>query len=196
VNASALIERHPEAWREATQHPFLDGIRTGTLPERAFQVWLEQDHIFVSDLLSFQARLLAVAPRPAQAVLASGLVALEAELSWFESVAEAAGINLHAPARPVTAEYRAHLQALLRARYAAAITALWALERVYLEAWSSAAPGAHPYREFVEHWTQSGFAGYVAGLEAAVTDPVETAFLETARLERDFWQMAWDSARG
>jgi hypothetical protein len=58
------------------------------------------------------------------------------------------------------------------------------------------------YRQFVEHWTPPEFADYVTSLEKAVDDALrnsdeqeqeraESAFLEVAQLERDFWEMAW-----
>lgn len=200
VQASDLLERHPAAWREAVRHPFLDGVREGTLSAGTFDSWLAQDYLFVADLLVFQARLLARAPRPAQAVLAGGLVALEAELGWFED--KAAGRGLEGPRRSTTAAYRDLLTRLDSEPYLAGITALWAIERTYLEAWKSASPGHPDYREFVEHWTTAEFADYVAGLEKAAglalesgnedeRGRAEAAFLEIARLERTFWDMAW-----
>lgn len=190
MRPAELLERHPRAWQAATRHPFLDAIRAGTLPEAAFRAWLDQDHLFVSDLLVFQARLLSVAPRGAQAVLAGGLVALEAELGWFEANgANAAGRH------PVTAAYRDHLLSLTQ-DFKDGLTALWTGERAYLEAWRSAAPGAEPYREFVEHWTVPEFAAYVADLEGALDSAgaEEAAFLRTCELERDFWGMAWSAS--
>ncbi len=202
MKASDLLERHPTAWREATRHPFLDGVREGTLSAGTFESWLAQDYLFVADLQAFQARLLARAPRPAQAVLAGGLVALEAELGWFEDKAAERGLGLEVPRRSTTAAYRDLLTRLDSEPYPAGITALWALERAYLEAWKSASPGHPGYREFVEHWTTAEFANYVAGLEEAAGSALETgsedergraeaAFLEVARTERDFWEMAW-----
>lgn len=202
MEALELLERHPQAWREAIQHPFLKAVREGTLPAGAFEAWLTQDYLFVADLLVFQARLLARAPRTAQAVLAGGLVAIEAELSWFEEQAARRGLELEASRHPMTREYRDFLVGHENEPYAAGITALWALERAYLEAWRSAAPGHPDYREFVEHWTSPEFADYVADLEK-VTDyslrsgseeelrRAEAAFLAVARLEKDFWHMAW-----
>jgi thiaminase len=194
-----LLERHPGAWRGASRHPLLGAVREGTLAPEAFETWLAQDHLFVADLLVFQSRLLARAPRSDQAVLAGGLAAVEAELRWFEEKAGECGIKLEAPRHPTTAAYRDFLIALEHESYTAGITALWALERAYLEAWRSAAP-AHPdYREFVEHWTTPEFADYVAGLERAANSALdsgseveraEAAFLEVAQLERDFWEMA------
>ncbi len=79
MTAAHLIARHPQAWRAATRHPFLDAVRDGALPARAFAAWVTQDYLFVGDVLAVQARLLARAPRPDHGVLAGGLVAVEAE---------------------------------------------------------------------------------------------------------------------
>ena len=73
-----------ELWTAATRHPFLDAVRDGTITDSAFDRWLVQDALFVADLLTFQARLLARAPRKAQAAICGGCAALVAELDWFE----------------------------------------------------------------------------------------------------------------
>jgi formylaminopyrimidine deformylase / aminopyrimidine aminohydrolase len=82
------------------------------------------------------------------------------------------------------------------------VTALWAIERAYLEAWQAAAPGHRKDRPFIEHWTTPAFE-YVAGLERAADaaqasssdqQACEAAFLEVARLERTFWDMAIEAA--
>ncbi len=197
-----MLGHHQEAWSEAVRHPFLDGVREGGLPAGAFESWLVQDYLYVSDLLVFQARLLARTPRKAQPVVAGGLVALVEELGWFEGLAEERGLAFDAPRRPTAAAYRDLLRTLEGEPYPAAITALWAIERAYLEAWRSAAPGHPDYRAFVEHWTTPEFAGYVSGLEGAADaalegatederEQAEAAFLAVAWLERDFWEMAF-----
>jgi thiaminase len=200
VKPASLIDRHPAAWREATRHPFLAGVAAGTLPAGAFERWLAQDYLCVHDLLAAQARLLARAPRAAQAVLVTGLVGLEAELGWFEGLARQRGLLLDVPRHPATVAYRDFLLGLEHQGFAAALAALWALERVYLEAWQSAAPGHPVYRDCVEHWTAPAFAEYVAELEQAADaalaagnadEQAEAAFLAVTRLERAFWEMAW-----
>jgi thiaminase len=206
MKAFELLEHHPAAWRGATLHPFLDAVREGALPAGAFEAWLTQDYLFVADLLVFQSRLLARAPRPAQAVLAGGLVAVEAELGWFEEKAGERGLKLEASRHPTTVAYRDFLIALENEPYVVGITALWSLERAYLEAWKNVAPGHPDHREFVEHWTTPEFADHVAELERAADSALESgsqgereraeaAFLEVARLEKDFWEMAWSAAR-
>ena len=200
VPVSDLPQQHSEVWRRATSHPFLTAVRDGTIGEAAFATWLVQDFHFVSDLLRFQARLLARVPRPAQAVLASGAAALVDELAWFEEQAVARGLDLDVPRLPATAAYAALLERLDTADVGIALTALWAIERVYLDAWSSAAPGAPAYREFVAHWTTPGFVSYVDALERAADDAGAEAnlgavFVEVAEVECAFWDMAVDPGR-
>ncbi len=188
-----LLVRHADAWGRATRHPFLDAVRDGTLPPAAFDTWLVQDAHFLTDLLRLQARLLARAPRAAQAVLAGGCVALVAELDWFTRVAADRGLDLGAPRLPATVAYGELLDRLDAADVPTALTALWTMERTYLDAWSAALPGAEPYREFVEHWTVPGFASYVAELEAVAGGAPDDLFLEVVAAETAFWQMALDA---
>jgi thiaminase/transcriptional activator TenA len=197
VPVADLPARHADAWGRATRSPFLDAVRDGTLPPDAFDTWLVQDAHFLGDLLRFQARLLARAPRPAQGVLAGGCVALVEELDWFGRVAAERGLDLTAPQLPATVAYGDLLYRLDAADVGTALTALWAVERAYLDAWSGARPGAGEYGPFVAHWTAPGFAGYVAALAAAADDNAvddaapadEAVFLEVAAAEADFWAM-------
>ena len=188
-----IPDRHAELWAAATRHRFLDGVRDGSLAVAALDTWLVQDALFVADLLAFQARLLARAPRPAQAVLAGGAVALVEELEWFERLAADRGLDLAAAPLPATLAYRALLQRLDAAPYADAVGCLWVVERVYLDAWSSALPGAAPYAELVAHWTTPGFAAYVTALETAadgVGPPDDALVVEVLQQEAAFWGMA------
>jgi thiaminase/transcriptional activator TenA len=96
----------------------------------------------------------------------------------------------------VTAAYRERL-ASDADDWMRGITALWTGERAYFESWSGEAPSAPAYRAFVEHWTHPEFGAYVRDLEALVdaSGADAGAFLAVCRLERDFWEMAWNSAR-
>lgn len=166
-------------------------MREGTIPDSAFDRWLCQDALFVGDLLTFQSRLLARAPRKAQPVLAGGCVALVAELDWFDAQASSRQIDMQAEALPATLAYRELLRRLDEESYEAAVTALWALERVYLHAWRYAASPASPFADFVEHWTDPEFAGYVNALgELAVVDGREDLVSEVLSHEVAFWDMA------
>ena len=181
---------HASLWDSATRHPFLDAVRDGTITDSAFDRWLVQDALFVADLLTFQARLLARAPRKAQAVICGGCSALVAELDWFEGQAARRGLDLQPPL-PATLAYRDLLQRLDGEPYGAAVTALWVIERVYLLAWTSAKSPSTPLREFTEHWSTPDFADYVAGLgELAAPDDHQNLVGEVLSLEVAFWDMA------
>ena len=200
MDVQLLLERHAERWDAAIAHPFLVGVRDGTLPVAALDTWLVQDALFVQDLLGFQTRLVARSPEAAEPVLSGGVDALAAELDWFGDLAAERGLDLGAPPLPSTLAYAALLARLDGEPYPIAITALWALERVYLEGWRGAAPGAPQFRPLVEHWTAPGFAGYVgalqglveqAGSSAAAADlDVDDVLVAVLDQDRAFWDMA------
>lgn len=179
-----------DLWTAATRHTFLDAVRDSSISDAAFDRWLAQDALFVADLLTFQARLLARAPRPAQTVLAGGCAALVAELDWFDEQAAQRHIELPATPLPATLAYRELLQRLDNEPYDAAVTALWVIERVYLLAWRSAASPTSRFGEFVTHWTVPEFASYVDGLATLAVDGHDTLVAEVLRLEVQFWDMA------
>jgi len=178
-------------WKRATQHRFLAAVRDGTLPTEAFDTWLAQDRLFVGDLLWFQARLLARAPRAAQPVLAAGAAGLVDELAWFEGLADQRRLDLGAPAQPATLAYRQLLGRLDSTRFEDAMSALWAVEQTYLEAWRFAAPGAEPYREIVGHWTTPAFGDYVDRLAVACPALAGPMVDEVLAHEIAFWEMVW-----
>jgi thiaminase/transcriptional activator TenA len=201
VKTQDLIEAHDSLWRGATEHPFLDGVRDGTLPDGAFEEWLVQDYLFVLSGLVFQSRLVPRAPRGDQALVIGGLAALEDELGWFEAKAKERNLPLDAERHPTNIAYGELFTSLEGRSYPANITALWAVEQAYLNAWTHASPGAAEYREFVEHWTTPEFREYVGALKSTADSSLEAAaqiereeaeasFQEVARLERDFWSIA------
>jgi thiaminase len=199
VPVAELLADLAAEWSAATRHPFLDGVRDGSLPAGAFDTWLAQDAHFVGDLLWFQARLLARAPRSAQPGLAGGAATLVDELAWFDEQAVRRGLPGDAPRRPATEAYAAPLTRLDAAEPAAALTALWAVERVYLAAWSAAAPGAPDYRPFVAHWTTPEFVAYVEELEGVagrllpaggVPGRIARLVADVLRAEVAVWDMA------
>jgi len=185
----------PDLWAAATRPPFLDGVHDGTLPFAALDAWLAQDALFVADLLAFQARLVARAPRTHQPLLAGGVVALVDELAWFDRLAARRSPKLGSAPLPATLAYRDLLVRLDAAPYADALAVLWVIERVYLDAWTAALPGAPAHRELVGHWTAPAFAAYVAGLEQLASAPADTGLLcEVLTQEAAFWDAALDAA--
>ena len=201
MTADALLTRHAAAWQAATVHPFLAGVRDGSVPADSFDRWLAQDYLFAQALVRAQSRVAAAAPIADIGLLAGGVVATVGELRWFEDMAARRGLALDAAVHPANRAYCDFLLALTYSAYPAQITAIWALERAYLESWQGARAGAQPYREFVERWTTDGFRSYVGDLQAAVDRQLEASVGEQAReaedafvwvthYERGFWDMA------
>lgn len=199
--SAALLESpllESPLWETATRHPFLRAVGDGTA--QYFGVWLAQDALFVADLLAFQARLLARAPRSAQGPLAQGVVGLVAELDWFDVQAASLEVSLDVTPKDATLDYRALLSTLDEEPYPRAVVGLWVLERVYLEAWRYAGTcgSARTYAAAVEHWTDPAFAGYVAALEnladAALGEVTEGGLEDVVQRvlaqEVAFWDMA------
>jgi thiaminase/transcriptional activator TenA len=197
-----LADRDLAGWRTATNHPFLDGARVGSLPPDAFDRWLEQDRLFVETLARAWGRVLAAAPADDLLLLADGISAFVAEMAWFDELAGARGLSHPPNPLRTTAEYQAHLLRMATEAYPVAMTAMWVVEAAYLEAWRAALPGAPAYRPFIEHWTDSAFVDFVSRLEAAVDRALVTASGAevaaatealglTARHEAAFWAMTW-----
>ncbi len=204
MNADALLARHAAAWQAATVHPFLAGVRDGSVPADSFDRWLAQDYLYARALVRAQSRIAAEAPFADVGLLAGGVVATVQELAWFEEMAARRGVALDAPMHPANRAYCDFLLALTYSAYPAQITAIWALERTYLESWEGARPGAEPYREFVERWTTDAFRSYVGDLQTVVDRELASsageqaqeaadAFVWVTRHERGFWDMAMSS---
>src|ERR1700719_4934459 len=109
VTADALMRRHTAAWQAATVHPFLAGVRDGSLPEHSFDRWLAQDYLFAHTLVRAQSRIAATAPLADVALLAGGVVATVGELGWFEAMTAWRGLAPDAPLHPTTRAYCAFL---------------------------------------------------------------------------------------
>lgn len=181
-----------ESWKAAIQHPFSIAVRGQTISQQAFDRWLVQDALYVADLLSFQGRLLARAPRYAQGVLAKGCVGIAEELDWFDEQAGRRGLSLDQPKLAATEAYAGLLTRLDGVAFEPAVTALWALERVYLEGWTFAqASRPSPFAGFIEHWTAPAFRDYVAALAGlASPDHYVDLLEEVLAHEVAFWDMA------
>ena len=181
-----------DLWTSATQHPFLMAVRDQRITAQAFDRWLVQDALYVADLLTFQARLLARAPRSAQRVLAGGCLGMVDELDWFQEQAAHRELSVDEPKLPATDAYAVLLTRLDGLAYEAAVTALWALERVYLDGWTTAlSSSSSPYAAFAAHWTAPAFRAYVASLATlAAPDSHADLIAEVLAHEVAFWDMA------
>jgi thiaminase (transcriptional activator TenA) len=118
-------------------------------------------------------------------------------------------VSLDAQPGLVTHAYTQFLSAtVFGASYGEAFTAVFVLERAYLDAWRFVREGlspASPWSAFVERWSSDEFAAYVGRLEgeldalAGEAGPAERpamsrCFELTVRYEIAFWEMALTGA--
>jgi hypothetical protein len=121
LTADALLTRHAAAWQAATVHPFLAGVRDGSVPEDSFDRWLAQDYLFAQALVRAQSRITAGAPFADVGLLAGGVVATVGELGWFEEMAARRSVALDAPMHPANRAYCDFLLAVTFSAYPAQI---------------------------------------------------------------------------
>ncbi len=192
-NEVPLIAAAGDLWGQATRAEFLTAAGDGTLPPESFHRWLEQDYQFARGLIAFQAVLAAKTPRPSNKPVIAGLVAIDAELDWFERHLSQRGLDAGAAPHPVCRRY---VDFLVTAAYAApfevSLAILFGVEVCYLVAWSQLAPSG-PYAEFITRWSNDAFGEYVRSLRVLVDrhrhGAQQAAFDATLRHECDFWSM-------
>jgi hypothetical protein len=68
MTADELVSRHTAAWQAATIHPFLAGVRDGSVSEDSFDRWLAQDYLYAQALFAPSP---ASRPRPPSPTSAS-----------------------------------------------------------------------------------------------------------------------------
>lgn len=193
-------------WDPMLAHPFLLGLRDGTLPDDVFIRWLRQDYLFVRESVPFLGALLAKAPYRHIEALADAIGGLRGELRLFREQAAALGLTLDdvAPSFINHAYQQFLLATSLRASYAEAYTVFYVVERAYHEAWTVVRHGISArsrWLPFVENWASDDFGRYVAQLQAeldrlaagageAERDSMAAYFELTTRYEIAFWEMA------
>ena len=199
-----LLNRHAQAWHQATHHPFLDQCKTGEIAPHQFNTWLVQDYLFVIEFTRMAARLVTLASPKHLDLLLGGLVALKDELSWFKDKAAERKLILEIPPQPTCKTYCAVMAQLADAPYCVQAVAFWAIELAYNQGWQLPGPMVAPYSEFADRWGNPGFTDYVECLaqqadealaQASQSDwtQAESAFLKVAELEQAFWQMAFNA---
>ncbi len=201
ITCKGLLEKHSQAWHQATVHPFLTMCQSGTIERKQFNIWLVQDYLFVIEFTRFVARVLANAEIHHFDILLSGLNALKDELIWFKAKAQERQLNLSASPQATCSQYCKYLELLADMPYGVQVTALWAIELAYNQGWQLPGTMPEPYAEFAARWGNQDFTKYVQLLEQLADEVLstadetiqlraESAFLEIASFEKDFWSMA------
>lgn len=206
LTCSRLIKSHAAAWKEATCPLFLAQCHTGEIHAQQFNTWLVQDYLFVVEFTRMAAHLLAAAPITHFDTLLSGLTALREELIWFREKAADRQLDLDSAKQAACTEYCDYMASLATVAYPIQATAFWAIEAAYNQGWQLPGHMVPPYDEFANRWGNAGFTDYVMSLEqqanqmlqstdAEIQQQAEAAFLQVAKLEKDFWQMAYSNPK-
>jgi thiaminase/transcriptional activator TenA len=137
-------------------------------------------------------------------VLLGGLSAIKDELNWFQTKAEERNLDLNISKQQTCQAYCEYMQQVAEMAYPVQATVIWAIEFAYNQAWQQPGEMVAPYNEFAQRWGNPDFTEYVKQLEKQADQALsavdgdmagqaESAFLKIARLEKDFWQMAYQT---
>ena len=203
-------------WRAYTEHPFTDAMADGSLPEAAFRHYLVQDYLFLIEFA--RAYALSVYKSPTLVDMREGAAGLSAilDVEMDLHVKLCAGWGLSPGTleqAPAAAEMLAYTRYVLDAGMRGDLLALkvalapcvigYAEIATRLAARPEARAAANPYRVWIAEYAGAPYQEVAArarahldrlvNLYATPTREAELVaiFKEAARLETDFWQMAW-----
>lgn len=204
MNCQELLKKYSQQWQAATVHPFLNECKLGTIKPQQFNTWLVQDYLFVVEFTRMVGRILTYAPTFHFDVILMGLNALQDELNWFKDKARERKLNLDIEKQSTCTEYCIFMNKLTEMPYPIQATTLWEIELAYNQGWQLPGEMLLPYNEFANRWGNPEFTNYVKLLEVqanqvlasaskTIQSQSEATFLNVARLEKDFWQMAYNA---
>ncbi|GFP85262.1 seed maturation protein pm36 [Phtheirospermum japonicum] len=213
VMTDTWLKKHRQIYLEATRHPFILGIRDGSVDLSSFKRWLGQDYIFVRAFVPFTASVLLKASKESGEnadidVLLGGLAALNNEIAWFKSEASKWGVSLeNVVPQQVNLDYCRFLESLTGpdVDYTNSITAFWAIETVYQQSFAHCleedSKTPDDLKQTCQRWGNDGFGQYCLALkciadrqlEKASDDVVAKAEVNLVRIlehEVQFWNMS------
>ncbi|KAL0367794.1 UNVERIFIED_CONTAM: putative bifunctional TENA-E protein [Sesamum radiatum] len=207
------LKKHRLIYVGATRHPFILGIRAGSVDFTSFKRWLGQDYIFVRAFVPFVASLLLKAWKESDDnsdvdVILGSMADLNDEIAWFKKEASKWGVALNSvvPQR-TNLDYCRFLESLMSpdVDYTLAITAFWAIEAVYQESFAhcleDGSKTPEELKETCQRWGNDGFGQYCRTLqnianrclEKASDDVLAKAEVNLLRIlehEVEFWNMS------
>ncbi len=201
-----LLSQAQDIWSAILNHHFLKMTAEGSIPDKTFKTWIQQDYVFVQEAIPFVAVLLAKAPIHLRPTFIQILSGLDRELELFRRNAAAHGVNLeNVTPSPTCYSYSQFLMTTAyNSSFAESFTVLYAAEKAYLDSWMEVKNNLKiqsPWQEFIDNWTNEEFQQFVNWLASTVNElatgkpenelrRMEELFLITARYEYLFWEMA------
>lgn len=206
-----LLEEGKPLWEAQKAHPFVCELADGTLDESAFRHWVEQDYLYLLDY----ARVFAIAGTKARdeatmtRLLGISHTTLDHEMDLHREFAADYGLSttdLESVAKsPTCVAYTNYLLRVAHEGTLAEISAaIYPCGQGYLDVAEHMAERAetdHRYTPFIAKYTSEEFREAVAWMREFVDrcgekfpgehDAMREAFLQSARLEAAFWEMAY-----
>ena len=201
-------------WEKTVTHPFVIELGDGTLSPDVFDIYFQQDHLFIRDWIALMCAGVAKAPdfHAARPLAAFIHLALGGEEGLFQEYFLEKGLSDEEVKSleylPTMLGYGNFLRKIAsEGGYCEIVTTLLGIEWPYLE-WGQqlAAQGKHPDNKYYQTWINlhagpdlEGFVTWMRNtLDAATisdTKPLRDIFLTTLRYEYLFWEMAYRGER-
>ncbi|MCH8802025.1 MAG: thiaminase II [Chloroflexi bacterium] len=212
----ADIERQSQSIRQAIlAHPFVAGVGDGTLPVEKFKHYVTQDYAYLIDYSRALALASARAPRLDDMSWFAGLLdeTLNVEMALHRRYCQEFGINAQeleaTVAAPSTVAYTSFLlktahQGSFGELVASLLPCQWGYWEIGDHLLRRGLPQNAPlYAKWIEMYTSEEFAALAhhiremagrIGDEAGASElaAMSQAYLTSVRLERQFWDMAYN----
>jgi len=201
-----------EWWEKVAAHSFVTELGNDTLDSGVFQIYFDQDYLFLRDWAILLALATAKAPNfDASRHLVDFLhLGLGGEEGLFQEAFRQRGLSPEDVAnlayRPTTLNYSGYLRNVAyTAAYIDVIATLLAVEWPYLD-WAQRLdnagkrPSNHFYQTWIDLHTSPGMAGFVDWLQKTVDQAdltsdgrsrLQQIFTDVLRYEYLFWEMAY-----
>ena len=199
-------------WERVVTHPFVIELGDGTLPQPTFDVYFDQDHLFLKDWAILLSLATAKSPDFDAARQLVGFLhgGLGGEEGLFQQAFRERGLSPQDVAaleyRPTTLSYSGYLRKnAYEGSFLDVIGTLLAMEWPYMD-WAQrlVAAGKRPENHYYQTWIDlhtsqemTGFVGWLRRMvdEAPVTEAdrsrLQRIFQDVLRYELLFWEMAY-----
>jgi thiaminase/transcriptional activator TenA len=210
-----LRQAAADLWEAQHQHPFVCGIRDGTLAADRFRFYVRQDYLFLIDYGRLLAVACARAPRlewmARFAEIADATLRTEMDLhrayaaEWGISTAALEQERPHAVTRGYT-DFLLRTAALgdFSELVAALLPCMWGYSELGQRLAQAPPPAERRYRRWIEMYSGADFANLAgwcrevcdetaAGVGEPTRSTMRDAFVVSSQYELDFWEQAWRS---
>ena len=199
-------------WEQVATHPFVIELGDNILAAEKFQVYFDQDYLFLKDWAILLSLATAKAPDfdSARHVVGFLHLGLGGEEGLFQQAFRERGLSREDVANleylPTTFHYSGYLRNIAyTGSYIDVIAALLAVEWPYMD-WAQRLDGAgkHPANHYYQTWidmhTSQGMTDFVGWLRRTVDSSgatvagktrLQTIFRDVLRYEFLFWEMAY-----